>query len=885
MNKVAPLSRNKTITHHHTLLKNMNFLLNNGHRPMTSFKRMSLVLALSLAGLSLQAQTEILSKQFSINLKNQSLAAALAKIEQQTGCTFVYSPNLLDAKQTVSVNMQNARLETILGAIFGDAIQGLEVKGSQINLKPSAGKGSVSGQVFSSDGHPAGFVTIRVAGKYVQADELGQFSFTNIEAGDYAIEARYVGLKTQKQTVSIRAGVNTKVEFTLFEDVSTLQEVVVNGERKNRFANKQSAYIARMPLTNLENPQVYQVVTQQLMKEQVSFTVADAMRNAGGTVPVINPSGGLSAYFRGFGTGINARNGMESTSDRSAVDLANVERIEVLKGPSGTLFGSTVSSFGGVVNLVTKKPMDAKRTEISYSTGSFALNRLTADVNTPLNADKTVLFRLNSAIHKERSYLSDAFNNTFLIAPSLTYKVSDKLTLSLDAEYLQVHNTQPNNFVIRAKDVFQPKDLKMDYRKSLYYSDADVKNSASRIFAEAAYQITDKIKSTTVFSYVSENVDHSYQRLVLWHSPTEISRAASIYKDVYNGYANLQQNFNVDFNTGSLKHKLLVGGNYRKLTSSFLFGDIQILDKIDVTKKFTPLLRQAIDKDAVYAPYPTPGQETWSAYASDMITIVPRLSAMLSLRVDRFKREQLEDAEDEGFKQTSLAPKFGLVYQALPERVSLFANYMSGFQNVAPAIQPGGTRLIIDPIFANQAEGGVKTELFSKKLSLTASYYYIKIDNATRVNADMFTQQDGKQVSKGAELEVIANPTSGLNIIASYAYNDNSIIRASEASIEGNKAAYAPQNVASLWASYTFQEYVKGLGAGFGVNYVDKMYRSTANTFFIPRYTLANATLFYNKQAWGVQLKANNIFNKQYWDNWGNLQAPANVAANLTYRF
>jgi iron complex outermembrane receptor protein len=755
---------------------------------------------------------------------------------------------------------------------------------NQINLQSSQGKGNLSGQVLSSDGQPVGYVNINFAGRQAQADEMGNFKFTYIEAGSYSIEAKYVGLMTQKQEVNISANETTQVNFVMDEDAQALQEVVINGERTNRFANKETGYVSRMPLSNLENPQVYQVVTQQLMKEQVSYTVADAMRNAGGTVPVINPSGGLSAYFRGFGTGINARNGMESTSDRSAVDLANVERIEVMKGPSGTLFGASVSSFGGVVNLVTKKPIQAKRTEINYTTGSFDLNRVTLDMNTPLNEDKSVLFRVNSAVHKERGFVSNTFNNTFLIAPSLSYRVNENLNLSLDAEYLQVHNTQPNNFIINAQDVLQPKDLKYDYRKSLYYNNADVENNTTRIFAEAGYNISEKFKSTTLFSYVSENVDHSYQRPVIWTSPTEAIRASSIYRDVYNGYVNIQQNINGQFNTGNIKHKLLIGANYRNLSSNFLFGDIQIIDNIDVTQEFSPVLRQAIDKNAEYAPYPTPTQQTVSAYISDMIEVLPRLSTMLSLRLDHFTRKDI-DGSDDGFKQTSLAPKLGLVYQVLPEQLSIFANYMSGFQNVEPVIQPDGNRFVVDPIFANQAEGGIKSELFNKKLSLTASYYYIKIDNATRINAEMFTEQDGEQVSKGAELEIIANPLLGFNLIASYAYNDNRIIKASDLSVEGNKAAFAPQNVASIWASYTFQGQVKGLGIGFGVNYVDEMYRATTNTFFIPRYTLANATVYYNKQAWGIQLKANNVFNKQYWNSWGNLQAPSNLAANISYRF
>lgn len=82
-----------------------------------------------------------------------------------------------------------------------------------------------------------------------------------------------------------------------------------------------------------------------------------------------------------------------------------MERIEVIKGPFGTLFGSTSSSFGGVVNLVTKKPFETTATEdVSYTTGSFGLNRLTTDINTPLNKDKTALFRLMSLLIRKRAF-------------------------------------------------------------------------------------------------------------------------------------------------------------------------------------------------------------------------------------------------------------------------------------------------------------------------------------------------------------------------------------------------------------------------------------------------------------------------------------------------
>lgn len=153
------------------------------------------------------------------------------------------------------------------------------------------------------------------------------------------------------------------------------------------------------------------------------------------------------------------------------------------------------------------------------------------------------------------------------------------------------------------------------------------------------------------------------------------------------------------------------------------------------------------------------------------------------------------------------------------------------------------------------------------KLSFIASYYRINIDNATRLNEELFTIQDGKQLSKGLDLELITQPIPGLNILAGYGYNDNRIVRAAlDANIDGNKVGSAPENVANLWVSYTFQKQLKGLGFGAGMNYVDKMFKASDNKFFIPSYTL----VYYNKQAWGIQVKANNIFNEKYWDSWAN---------------
>jgi len=749
---------------------------------------------------------------------------------------------------------------------------------SFLSLFAQQNNGKIKGSITTSDGDAAAGVNIILKNtKYgTVSNDDGTFDFNRVRANSYTLQISLTGYETLETQVTVTENETTSVNLQLKVSNKELQEVVVSG--KKSIASKKTDYVARMPLKNLENPQVYNVIHKELLLEQVSIDVKSAVQNSPGSVPVTYPSGGVGVTFRGFTTGINARNGMETSTNRSSTDLANVERIEVLKGPSGTLFGSTISSFGGVVNLVTKKPFETTATEVSYTTGSFNLNRFTADVNTPLNKDKTVLFRVNAAVNREKSFLDYGFNNTVAFTPSLTFKANEKLTFNIDAEYISSNNTRRTyHRYDAASGITNPRDLKIGYRKSLFYDDNDAKTSANKVFAQAEYQISDNWKSTTLFSFMGENVERSYQTYTLWINPYEAARRVGNWGPIYDNYTNIQQNFNGQFKTGSIKHKLLVGANYSFNKSGFSSGVTRYLDTIDVRTPFNPMRRKTVDATLTQTAYPVTTSKTFSVYASDVINFTDRLSAMLSLRLDNFKLDT--DESTEGYNQTALSPKLGLVYQIVQDQVSVFGNYMNGFQNSPPATQPDATRLILDPVYAAQYEFGVKVEAFNKKLSTTLSYYNIKIDNAVQYDNDGFAFQNGEQVSKGFDFELIANPINGFNIIAGYAFNDNTI------PATGKKAVGAPENVANFWTTYTLQNTIKGLGAGFGINYVGKSYMFEDNVFYIPSYTTANATVFYDQPTWRIGLKFNNLSNEKYWDFYGNSQAPSNFLVNLTLKF
>lgn len=776
---------------------------------------------------------------------------------------------------------------------------------SVISLSAQQHHGKIKGTITTSDGQPASDVNVVLKNsKYITTtNENGNFEFNRVKTDTYTLLVSLTGYEPIEKEVSITDNGTTILNFQLKVSNKELQEVTINS--KKSILSKKTDYVARMPLKNLENPQVYNVIHKELFQEQIAVDIAGAMRNAPGVVPLNYPSGGFALIFRGFTVGINARNGMETLSGRSSVGIANIERIEVLKGPSGTLFGSSASSFGGVVNLVTKKPFETTAAEVSYTGGSFGLNQLTADINTPLTKDKKALFRLNVGVNKEKSFLDYGFNNSLSFTPSLTFKASEKLTFNVDAELYNVKNTKPlYPGATAASGITNPEDVKLDYKKSLAHEDVDAKSSSSKAFVQAEYQIADHWKSTTLFSYVSENVEFSYQLLPTWTSPTTVTLRATVFGPISSNYTNIQENINGEFKTGPFKHKLLTGINYRYYTDTFSSTPTPTaaFRTIDVTKDFIPVRKK--DIDAVLLTPTIRGarnEYTASAYVSDVISYADRISLMLSLRLDNFDRKESRATNGAvttvtpAYNQNSLSPKLGIVYQVIKNQLSVFGNYMNGFQNLAPVTQSStGEQLILDPMYANQFEGGIKAELFNKKLSTTISYYNIAIDNAVlRYNNGAFVDysQGGEQVSKGFDFELIANPIPGLDIIAGYAYNDNSYVKGTTVSgtkvtdIAGKKAADAPENVWNFWASYKSQNILKGLGIGFGANYVDESYMSTDNIFYIPSYTVFNSTVFYDQPSWRVGIKFNNITNEQYWSTWGSPQAPTNVLANLTIKF
>lgn len=783
--------------------------------------------------------------------------------------------------------------------------------------------GIVKGTVKTVDGNPADHVNISIEGtsRGAVADWKGFFEIKNLSPGTYTIVASFVGLESQKQSIVVKAGEVTKVEFTLNESAQQLGEIVISSNRQIQ----ESPYVAKLPLKSIENPQVYSTISTELLRHQAVTNFDDALRNVPGIHKLWEStgraSGDGSSYYalRGFEAQATMINGLPGLTSGS-LDPANIERIEVIKGPSGTLFGSSLVSYGGLVNTVTKKPYNGFGGEIGYTAGSFGLNRVTADINSPLNGDQVIL-RVNTAYHTENSFQDAGFRKSFFVSPTLAIKASDRLSFLVVTEFMQEEKTNPAMLFLGRNSPLQFRNLEdLNYNKdlSLTSNDLSVKNPRYNLQAQMTYTLSDKWTSQTVlsrglarsegyYSYLYDN-ENGRKEFSLWISDQQGNITSS----------DIQQNFIGDFKIGKMRNRLVVGLDYfsrNMIDNSTGYswvhnvnaqGDVNYdypyTEQVETTETY--LTRSSIDnllatsgrsnsnsKDAAY-----------SVYVSDVINLTPKLLAMASLRVDYFDTEGDVTTEDDDYNQTTLSPKFGLLYQPIADKLSIFANYMNGFRNVAPrsTADANGENVRIkafEPEHANQLEVGVKSNVASDKVTATVSYYDIRVANLVTGDPENIynSLQSGKVQSKGFEIDLTATPLKGLNLIAGFSHNDSKVLEGDEANIwleTGRRPIYAgPSDLFNAWATYTIiKGPLNGFGAGFGGNYVSALNildSQVTGTFVLPSYAVMNASVFYNTSSFRVALNVNNLTDKAYFTGYStiNPQKPRNAVVSLSYKF
>ncbi len=784
--------------------------------------------------------------------------------------------------------------------------------------------GVIKGVVKTADGQGAEWVTIGIkgTGRGTATGASGAFQLKRIAAGTYILTATSVGLEPQEQPVTVTAGATVTINFVLKENAAQLKEVVVPYDR----SDKVNTIVAKMPLKNLENPQVYNSVSIETIRQQGIVNYDDALRNVPGiarTWESTGRGGDGAAYFalRGFEAQPSLINGLPGLTAGN-LDLANVEEIQVIKGPSATLFGGATYAYGGMINTITKKPYADFGGAVSYTAGSFGLNRVTADVNAPLSKTEKIALRINTAYHTENSFQDAGFKKSFFFAPTLSYEVNDRLSFLVMTEILQeeravapifFHSDRANPLLYR--DIAA---LNLDNRQSFMSNDLSLKNPRFNLQAQMLYKLSDNWSSQTVVSRGSVKSDGYYS--YIWDDDYGDNYFSQYFhKEMQTTTTtDIQQNFNGDFKIGQMRNRLLVGLDYfnrnvvnngsgwatvRHVTPQQ--AEVQYINPATGDTVAPVYLSRALVDQALAgtgASKSNISNSSYSAYVSDVLNLTPSLMAMVGLRADYFVSKGEKSTTEDDFNQFAVSPKFGLVYQPVLDKVSLFANYMNAFVNVAPQTisDADGKNPRVQsfkPEHANQWEAGVKTSLFADKLGITASYYDIRV--ADRVYPDPANPnnslQGGEVGSKGFEIDLNAHPIPGLQLIAGYSHNTTKITKGNNEDFynEPGRApgGQGPQDQANFWVNYRFGKgALRNFGLGFGGNYAGTykvIDNSVTGVFNLPAYTLVNAAVSYSAAHYRIAFNLNNITNTTYYIGyWSvNPQRPRNFTLNFSYTF
>ncbi|WP_442267587.1 TonB-dependent receptor domain-containing protein [Tenacibaculum sp. ZS6-P6] len=776
----------------------------------------------------------------------------------------------------------------------------------------------ISGKVVDNNNVslPGVTIIIKETTKQFETDIEGKFSI--IANKNDLIVFSYLGFKTK--TVSF-SELSKNSTIVLYEGNELLKEVTITNQ-KNKFSRKKTAYVAKLPLKNIENSQVYSTITDELLVSQNVNNFEDALKNAVGVDKLWQSTGragdGAGYYsIRGFATQPQLVNGMPGITN-GFINPFNVERVEVIKGPSATLFGSTVTSYGGLINIVTKKPYKGTGGTISVGGGSFGFKKLALDVNTTDSSEKFSI-RFNAGFQSEDSFQDAGLRESVFMAPAISYQVNDRLTLNFNYEASGNKQTNPVFLFLNRLGPLAFNNLEtLNYDPNLSFTDnsLQISNPTQNFRGEIAYKITDNWSSQTLISGSSAKskgyytfINNIFANPLDATQPNPFLATVGQKSDAETNSLDIQQNFTGDLKIGRIRNRVLIGVDYLETQNIDNSSDFRLLNMITPQGQLIqglPTNRNNLNLalNGAANANTNVNQNVLSAYVSDVINILPELSIMAGVRYDRFdyqgdKNTVSDDATE--YTKSTFSPKVGIVYQPILNKVSVFANYQNGFNYVNPVLVNSIPGDLTSPLVlrsfdlenADQFEGGVKANLFGNKLETTVSYYNITINNKiTGFGATQ--QQDGKIKSQGVELDFNAYPVDGLNLRGGFAYNDSEIVEStSNPLLIGQRFGEAGAEFTyNFWADYRFQEgKIKNLGVTAGFNgssdYNTMEGYPHVGEFTLPAYTVFNAGIYYNHAKFRVSFNVNNLTNEVYYKGWSTLtpQQPRAYFGALTYKF
>jgi len=656
--------------------------------------------------------------------------------------------------------------------------------------------------------------------------------------------------------------------------VVTLPSIQITADASNRYAATSTTTATKTNTLLRDVPQSITVITDDLIKDQSIRSLADAVRYVPG-VGISQGEGNRDALvFRGNrSTGDFFIDGLRDDAEFYR-DLYNIERIEVLKGANGMIFGRGGS--GGVVNRVTKEAHWSPVQELSFQGGSFEQKRMSADVGYVINDIAAV--RLNALYENSGSFRNGVDMERLGIAPTLTIKPTHRTKVVVNMERFHDDRTADRGItsvVGRTGQVTGP----VDVRRAQFFGDPRRSNANVDVLSFGAF------------------IEHKFDSGVTVQNRTNYTTYDKFYQNVFasggfnpltgllpvGAYNNATERDNVfnqtnalySLNTGPISHTLLAG--------------IEVGRQETHNRRETGLFNNSADSANLFVPLSNPITNTLitfrnrdsgdgidalnrsvvdviSLYVQDQIEIIPQIQVIAGVRYDLFEVnfQQKNGPRDHIKTQDDLiAPRFGVIYKPI-EPVSLYASYSQAFVPRA-GDQLNALNVTVETLKPEKfttLEAGVKWDI-RPDLALTGAVYQLDRTNVINSIVGGQTFLSKGQRTEGVEVSLAGQLTQNWSVMGGYAYQTGELTSdVFGVAKKGATVAELPRHTFSMWSRY---DITPNIGGAVGVIHRDDMFASLTNRVSLPDFTRVDAALFVRfTRSFRGQLNIENLFDTHY---------------------
>jgi iron complex outermembrane receptor protein len=643
----------------------------------------------------------------------------------------------------------------------------------------------------------------------------------------------------------------------------------------------------------LETPQAVSVVGEEIIEDQDVRKLEDVLRNVAGVSPGGYYDGWDYYRIRGFDSSFNTFwDGLRGDYGMNA-EIFGLERVEVIKGPASTLYGQ--APLGGLVNLVSKRPKHEQAGEIGFTAGSFGYYRGTFDYHTPLYEadapDGVKVYGRFVGMYKDAgSFVDHVDTERLYLAPSLTFELGSDTSLTVLANYTSDRGIFPMPLPARGTVLYNPNgEIPIERFLGLPGVSNMFEQSRLRLGYEFKHRFNDLVSLRQNFSFSRLEQDWNN---VLYPSSLDAD-GRTLYLYPYDYLDETLDRTGVDtaleftFATGGIDHTVALGFDYYHDKATSRNQQIDYSDSpgsyvpIDL---FDPNYHFGIPKYASAGSSET-GSDAIGVYLQDHAKLTEEITVTLGGRFDHASDRTSGESKD------AFTPKAGVTWE-FTEGVAAYANYARSFKPQWNSRDIAGDP--VDPEEGENYETGLKYSLCDGRVTGMASVFHLTRENVATTNLatpDPFDADvSGEQRSRGFEFETAAEPVDGLKLTGAYTYIDAEVTKDSTIA-EGTPLQGVPEHAVSAWVKYTVQEGTfKGFGAGLGGRYYSSQSGDTSHSFDLPSYGLLDAALYYEQEAYSVQVNFNNILDKRHFvGSYNDLYVlpgkPFNVSASASWKF